>query len=83
MTAQPTRKLLFLAAVLLGADPCALPALLAELPSPTLSPEQAVRILTGVMQQHQLGFLFSYTVTLATCRFVQAKALESVAGIHA
>ena len=35
---QPEHKLLFLAAELLGADPSALPALLAELPSPTFPP---------------------------------------------
>ena len=35
MIVQPEHKLLFLAAVLLGADPFALLALLAELPLPT------------------------------------------------
>jgi len=35
---QPKHKLLSLAAVLLGADPSVLPALLAELPSPTFPP---------------------------------------------
>lgn len=46
---QPEHKLLFLAAVLLGADPFALPALLAELPSPTF-PQALINPETSSLQ---------------------------------
>ncbi len=71
MIVQPKHKLLFLAAVLLGADPCAVPALLAELPSPTFSQIKQLHILTSGMQQRQVWFMVLYTVTLATCRLCQ------------
>lgn len=50
MIVQPRHKLLSLAAVLLGADPSVLPALLAELPSPTFP--QALLSTSYTIQKH-------------------------------